>query len=201
MAAMKKVASVAEYIDNHGQWSEELRKLRKILTSSGLEETVKWGGPCYTHQGKNVVGLGGFKEWAALWFHQGALLSDPDGVLINAQEGKTKALRQWRFRKGDPIPVRKIKAYVKEAYALAELGEGVRPARKKALAMPAELTAALAKKAKTKRAFESLRPGQQREYAEYIAGAKREATRERRIAKIVPMIESGAGLNDRYRNC
>ena len=55
--SMQRAKSVDEYIENHPQWATALKKLRRILTATELEETVKWGGPCYTTGGKNVVGL------------------------------------------------------------------------------------------------------------------------------------------------
>ncbi len=95
----KRHKTVDDYIEAAEPWQDELIRLRKILRSTDLEETVKWGAPCYTHDGKNVVGMASFKSYVGLWFHQGALLGDKKKVLINAQEGKTKALRQWRFRR------------------------------------------------------------------------------------------------------
>jgi uncharacterized protein YdeI (YjbR/CyaY-like superfamily) len=94
---MKRANSVDEYIADAGTWKNELKRLREILRSTELKEEVKWGGPCYTCDGKNVVGIAGFKSYFGLWFHQGALLKDPKKVLMNAQEGKTKAMRQWRM--------------------------------------------------------------------------------------------------------
>ena len=89
---MQRAKSVDEYVENASVWGDELRRLREILKTTPLDEEVKWGGPCYTWKGKNVVGVGAFKSYFGLWFHQGALLSDDAGVLINAQEGKTRAL-------------------------------------------------------------------------------------------------------------
>ena len=115
--------TVEQYIDNADQWRDELMQLRRILTSTRLEESVKWGAPCYTFGGKNVVGIGAFKSYVGLWFFQGALLSDPDGVLINAQTGKTKAMRQWRFTSAREIKTRAIRTYVTEAIELAARGQ------------------------------------------------------------------------------
>jgi len=112
---MQRAESVDDYIENAEHWRPELERLREVLTSTELEETVKWGGPCYTLDGKNIVGMGAFKSYVGLWFHQGALLSDPEGMLVNASEGKTKALRQWRFTSGKDIKPRLIKKYVNEA--------------------------------------------------------------------------------------
>ena len=196
---MKGAKSVDEYIDNAEQWQPELSRLREILNSTGLEETVKWGAPCYTHAGKNVVGIAGFKNYFGLWFHQGALLSDPEKVLINAQEGRTKALRQWRFESKKDIKVRTIKAYVKESVEHVDQGKSIGADRNKPLAIPPLLKSALTKNKTAKKAFDELTKGKRREYADYIAEAKRDETKAKRLAKILPMIEAGKGLHDRYR--
>jgi len=197
---MRQTRSVDDYIEHAEHWQEELRKLRGVLLSAGLEETIKWGQPCYVHNGKNVVGIGGFKSYFGLWFFQGALLSDPDGVLVNAQEGKTKALRQWRFTSGREIRVRAIKAYVKEAVGLVERGKAIKAARGGAIEIPKELRDVFARRKKVKAAFDALSPGCRREYAGYVAEAKRAETRASRVEKIVPMILRKNGLNDRYRS-
>jgi uncharacterized protein YdeI (YjbR/CyaY-like superfamily) len=196
---MKQVKSVDNYIANADAWQGELRRLREILLSTELQEEVKWGGPCYTYDGKNVVGMAGFKSYFGLWFHQGALLKDQNKVLINAQEGRTKALRQWRMQTAKDIKPAIIRSYVKQAIELAKAGKQIAPARNKPLAVPAELTKALQKDKKAGENFKNMRPGLQREYADYISEAKREDTRLRRIEKIMPMIGKGAGLNDKYR--
>ena len=197
---MKRYKTVDEFVAGVENWHDEIVKLRHILNSTELEETVKWGAPCYTYQGKNVVGVGAFKSYVGLWFHQGALLADKSGVLINAQEGKTKALRQWRFSSAKEIKPRLIKQYVREAITLAAQGKEIKPSRKRAVAVPPELKQALAKNKKAKACFAGLTPGCQREYAEYISAAKREETKLRRIDKIMPMVLASKGLNDKYRN-
>ncbi len=191
--------TVDEYIASAEAFGKALVKLRAILLSTELEETIKWGAPCYTIDGKNVVGLAAFKSYAGLWFHQGALLSDPEGVLINAQEGKTKALRQWRFESANEIRVRAVKAYVTEAIEHARAGRRVKTERSGAILIPPELASAM--DAKTKKAFEALTPGRRREYANHIAQAKRDSTKQARVAKILPMIRKGVGLHDLYRGC
>ena len=198
--AMKKSKSVDEYIESSDEWREELQSLRKTLTACGVEETVKWGAPCYTHHGKNVVGIGAFKAYCGLWFYQGALLADTAGVLINAQEGKTKALRQWRFQSKKEIKIRLVKQYVREAMDLVEAGKEIKPSRKKkTVTVPPELQAALKNNSKAKTRFDHMSPGCRREYAEYVEEAKREETKQRRIQKILPLIIESKGLNDKYR--
>lgn len=197
---MHKAKSADEFFESAPLWRAELKALRKILIASGLTEEVKWGGPCYTQGGVNVVGLGAFKSYFGLWFFQGALLKDAKKVLVNAQEGRTKAQRQWRMQSADDIKPALVSNYVREAIALAKSGATVAKSPPKKLVMPAELTKALAGDKKAEAAFKALTSGRQREYADYVSEAKQAATREKRVAKILPMIRAGGGLNDRYRN-
>jgi uncharacterized protein YdeI (YjbR/CyaY-like superfamily) len=199
LTRMKKFESVQAYLDSLEQWSEEIHKLREIVLSVGVDESLKWSLPVYSANGQNVVGLSAMKSYFGLWFFQGALLKDPDGVLINAQEGKTKAMRQWRFQSKKEIKARPIKKYVLEAIVLAEQGKSIKPARNKPLSIPPELTRALALDRVAKASFAKMSKSCQREYAEYIAEAKRDETKLRRIEKIMPMIVNATGLNDKYR--
>ena len=196
---MARPKTAAEYVARHPEHAATLEKLIGILESTGLEETIKWGAPVYTLDGKNVVGLGSFQSYAGLWFFQGALLDDPDGVLVNAQEGKTKAMRQWRFENTRQVAVRRVKAYVQEAIENQRSGKKVTIDRDRAIDLPAELEQALARDRAARKAFDALTPGRRREYAEHVATAKREATRAIRLAKVLPMIRAGVGLNDKYR--
>ncbi len=196
---MKRAKSVDDYIDNAEFWNDELVRLRDILRQTELTEEVKWGAPCYTYEGKNVVGIGAFKSYVGLWFYQGALLADESNVLINAQEGKTKALRQWRMQSSSDLKPAPIKRYVKEAIQLVKDSKSIGPAKKKSVTVPAELLKELESNKVAARRFSELTPGKQREYAEYISAAKREATKLSRIRKIIPMIKSGVGLSDKYK--
>lgn len=199
---MTNAQKITTYIDKQGKWSEALHTLREILLSTEAVETVKWGMPTYTVNNKNVIGLAGFKNHFGLWFFQGVFLSDPKGLLRNAQEGKTKAMRSLHFTDIDQIDANLIKAYVLEAIENQKLGKEVKPDRaKKQLVIPPVLKNALAKKAPLNKAFFALTPGKQREYAEHIGGAKREATQISRLEKSIPMILDGVGLNDKYKNC
>ena len=196
---MKRHKTVDDYIEASDQWASELTRLRAILNTTGLTEEVKWGAPCYCYAGKNIVGMAGFKSYVGLWFHQGALLKDEQKVLINAQAGKTKALRQWRMTSAKDIKPAVIKRYVKEAIQLVKDGKRIGPAKSKVVNIPPELKKALSKNKSTQKTFTQLTPGRQREYAEYISTAKREETKINRVEKIMPMIKLGIGLNDKYR--
>ena len=196
---MKRYKAVDDYVASRQLWQDEIKRLREILLSTDLTEEVKWGGPCYTYDGKNVVGLAGFKSYFGLWFHQGALLNDKNKVLINAQEGTTKALRQWRMHSAKDIKPATIKAYVSEAISLVKFGKKIGPQKKKPLVVPPELKQALAKNAKARKGFYALRLGLQRDYTDHVASAKREETKQKRIEKILPMLVVGKGLHDKYR--
>ena len=195
---MKRFKTVDDFIAG-SERHEELIRLREVLQSLPMDETVKWGSPVYTAHGKNVVGIGAFKSYFGLWFFQGALLQDEQGLLINAQDGKTKAMRQWRMATKKDIKTRLIKSYVREAIALAADGKEIKKQRSRKVVLPAELQAALAQSKRAAKSFERLTPGRQRDYATYIAEAKRDVTKRNRLEKILPMIVEGIGLNDQYR--
>ena len=202
MAKMVRPKSVEDFINTREKWQAEITRLREILVSMDLEEGIKWMFPCYTHNKKNVVGIGGFKSYFGLWFYEGASMSDSQGVLTNAQEGKTKDLRQWRMTTAKEIKVRSIRAYVKEAIELSRVAKKKSPQKRNVstVEVPPELHGALRANKKAAAAFNSLTPGRQRDYAEYIATAKRPETKLKRLEKILPMITNGVGLNDKYRS-
>lgn len=197
--AMKRSKTVEQYIGDAGDWSDGLEVLRGILLKAPLEETVKWGAPSYTHGGRIVVGLLAFKEHFGLWFYDAEALADPESVLKQAKGGKSTRMRQWRFESTKKIPRRKVAAYVKNAIALAQAPRASQKRSTVKPKLPPELAGAFSKNARARKAFDALTPGKQREYAEYVAEAKREATKATRVAKILPMIAAGAGLNDRYK--
>ncbi|WP_034041036.1 YdeI/OmpD-associated family protein [Wocania ichthyoenteri] len=197
---MKKIYSVEEYIEENDHFSEALTLLRDIINTTELEETVKWSAPVYSINNKNVIGLGAFKNHFGIWFFNGVFLKDEHKILVNAQEEKTKALRQMRFVSINDIDKNIVLAYVKEAIENQKLGKEIKPDRsKKETVIPKELKAILVNDLKV--SFNNLSAYKQREYCEYISSAKREATKKTRLEKIKPMILQGVGLNDKYKNC
>jgi uncharacterized protein YdeI (YjbR/CyaY-like superfamily) len=199
---MKKIYSVEEYIEEHDNFSKALIILRNIINSTEVEETVKWSAPVYMVNGKNVLGLGAFKNHFGIWFFNGVFLKDELNLLVNAQENKTKALRQMRFNTIEDIDKNIVLSYIKEAIENQKLGKEIKPNRKKKeTIIPDELNAVLKSNKDLKLAFLSLSPYKQREYCEYISSAKRDATKQTRLEKITPMILQGVGLNDKYKNC
>ena len=195
---MEMSKTVEEYLNKNPEYTKELIKLREIIHKTELVETVKWGIPTYTINGKNVVGIGAFKSYAGLWFFQGSFLKDPNNLLINAQEGKTKGLRQMRFENAEQIDEKIVYEYLQEAIENQKQRKEIKPEKKK-LVIPDELKEALSKDSQLAEAFDELTPGKQKEYAEYIAEAKQAKTKLTRLEKITPMIKSGVGLNDRYK--
>ena len=145
------------------------------------------------------MGLGGFKSYLGIWFFNGVFMKDEAKVLVNAQEGVTKALRQWRFTSAKEIKPALIKKYVQEAIKNAKAGKEIKPEKKAAIPIPVELQNAFKKNKSMKPTFTALTPFKQREYLEYITEAKTEPTRIKRVEKITPMILAGKGLNDKYR--
>lgn len=198
---MKKVHSVEEYIEVNYHYSEALTLLRELLLNTELQETLKWSAPVYTINGKNVVGLGAFKNHIALWFFNGVFLKDEKKLLEQAQE-KTKGLRSLKFTSLEEIDKNVVLAYVKEAIANQKAGKELKPERKgKSVTIPKELQEAFKSNPDLATSFKALTPGKQREYAEYIDSAKREQTKQTRLEKITPMILQGVGLHDKYKNC
>ncbi len=193
-----KAKTADDFFVNAVQYGEELGSLREIALSTGLVETVKWGHPVYTFDGKNIVGLGGFKSYFGLWFFQGALLKDPAKRLVNAQEGVTTAQRQMRFSSAGEIDRGLIVSYIEEAVANERAGNKIKP-QSKPLVVPSELQAALDSDSSLASAFDGLGLTKKRDYCEYIEVAKRAETRQQRLEKIIPMIREGRGMNDRYR--
>jgi uncharacterized protein YdeI (YjbR/CyaY-like superfamily) len=183
----------------NGPWQEELERIATILSKAPLESTVKWGAEVFTYKGRNVVSYGGFKHYFAIWFYNGVFLKDPYKVLVSAQEGRTKSLRQWRFTSLDEVDERKILAYVHEAIEVEEKGLRVKPEKHQPVPLPALLAEELHRDRRLKAAFEQLSSGKQKEYCLYISEAKQEPTRQRRLEKIRPMILQGVGLNDKYK--
>lgn len=187
-------------MDKANKWKEELDLLIEIISKAGLTGTVKWGTDVFTHRGKNVVGVAGFKDFFTLWFYNGVFLKDERGVLLNSQEGKTKALRQWRFCSKAEINEALILDYIQEAVQLVEEGKVHKPEKLAPPAMPDLLLEQMEKDDALNVAFEKLSPYKQKDYIEYLSTAKRAETKQARLEKITPMILNGLGLNDKYKS-
>jgi|SRR5690606_25420098 len=187
------------YVLMEPSWKQELSLLKSIIQKTELKETVKWGIPVFTYNGQNIVGIAGFKSFFALWFYNGIFLKDPNKVLINAQEGVTKALRQWRFPSGEDIDEKLILDYIEEAIENEKQGKKIKPQKKQILPLPELLGEALDKDPSFKEKFIQLSLGKQNEYIEHLISAKQEATQLSRLEKIKPLVMEGKGLHDKYK--
>ena len=192
--------AVDAFIEKHADFATYLREFRKIFLSLNLEEAIKWGMPTYMHSGKNIAGFATFKNHCSIWFFQRGLLKDTNNILTNAQEGKTRAMRQLKFSHGDTFDAKILTEYLLEAIENEKKDLKIKP-EKKTLRIPEELQKVLNANPKLNELFNTFTPGKQRVFAEHIATVKREETRKDRLEKIIPMILSGTGLNDKYRNC
>ncbi len=184
------------YIERSEQWPHEMATLRPILLSCGLSEQIKWGKPCFSHDGKNIAIFQEMKGFLSLMFFKGALLSDPDGVLVEQGPNSRSALR-IEFTSVDDVTrlAETVRAYVEEAIDVEEAGLEVGPAPE--VVFVDELQARLDEDKAFRKAFEALTPGRQREYNLYFSEAKQAATREARVEKYAPKILEGKGFRDR----
>jgi len=185
------------YFNKAKKWQEELEKLRMIALSCDLTEELKWGCPCYTFQKSNIVLIHAFKEYCALLFFKGALLSDPDGILIQQTEN-VQVARQIRFTgMNDIIDLEPaVKAYIREAIEVEKAGLKVELKKTAEFKMPDEFQSKLDKIPALKTAFEALTPGRQRAYLLHFSSPKQSKTREARVEKYIPQILAGKGLDD-----
>ena len=179
------------------KWQKEYEKLRMIILDCGLIEELKWGCPCYTFENTNIVLIHGFKEYCALLFFKGALLNDPNDILIQ-QTKNVQSARQIRFTNiKEIVKMEKIlKAYVYEAIEVERAGLKVKLKKTSDYKIPEEFQKKLDKNKALKTAFEKLTPGRQRAYIFYFSQAKQAKTREERVEKYLKKILSGKGLED-----
>ncbi|PTT06376.1 hypothetical protein DBR27_08130 [Flavobacterium sp. HMWF030] len=184
--------------DKVNNWEKELLFLKSIIDKTELVETIKWGGPIYVYNKKNVIGIGGFKNYFAIWFLNGVFLKDEKKRLINAQEDKTKSMRQWRFTSKEEVNEVEVLEYILEAIENEKQGKIIKPTKKEAIV--SELfQKELDQNSTLAEAFQKFSPYKQYEFLEYIETAKQEKTKLSRIEKVIPMILNNVGLNDKYR--
>ena len=196
---MKRGRTADSYIAEQEPWAKEkLIILRRVALEHGLKETIKWGSPVYVHKG-NVLGIRAFKNWVAAWFFQGVYLADKSNVLVSGGDN-TKGLRQWRFMPKDEVPLDMFKSYLREAILNDEKGARIEPAKaNRPVVIPHELKEVLDARAELAGLFYAFSPSHQREYCEYIAEAKREETRIRRVQKTIDLLLKNNSLNDKYK--
>lgn len=197
MALSEMNPKVDFYFVKDQKWKDEIAELRMIALSSGLTEELKWGCPCYTLDKTNVVLIHVFKEYCAFLFFQGALMNDPDGILIQQTEN-VQAARQIRF-----VNLREVveaagilEAYIQNAIDIAKSGQRLALKKTTEFKITEEFQDKLNDMPELKTAFEALTPGRQRAYMLHFSQPKQVKIRESRIEKCIPQILTGKGLND-----
>jgi uncharacterized protein YdeI (YjbR/CyaY-like superfamily) len=195
----KKDERIDAYIEKAQPFARPiLTHIRKAVHAGcpDVNETIKWGMPHFDYKGI-MCGMAAFKEHCAFGFWKASLLgvSGPASRDAMGQFGCVKSIK-------DLPPQKELIGLVKAAAKLND--EGVTAKREKkapkpALPTPPALTAALKKTKKAQAAFDALSPSHRREYVAWIAEAKQEATRERRIATTLEWLTEGKTRNWKYQ--
>jgi uncharacterized protein YdeI (YjbR/CyaY-like superfamily) len=185
------------YFARNKKWQKEIETLRAIANSCGLNEELKWGCPCYTLNGTNIVLIHVFRDYCALLFFKGALLKDAGGLLIQQTEN-VQAARQLRFTGTNQIIKLRttIKNYIKQAVDVEKKGLKVILKKTVEFALPAEFQHRLNEMPDLRNAFNSLTPGRQRAYLLHFSSAKQASTRQSRVDKYMKQILRGKGMDD-----
>ena len=187
---------VNELFKDAPRWNPELNFLRALVLQAPLVEEVKWGQPCYTHEGRNIAILGGFKNYFVLSLMKGALIPDPQGLL--SKPGPNSVEGRWmKFTSvaGVEAAAPYVLDFLLEAIKAEELGLRVeKPANE--FVVPAELEAAYEGTPGLREAFEALTVGRQRAYLMFFTAAKQSATVTARIEKFTLRILRKKGMND-----
>jgi uncharacterized protein YdeI (YjbR/CyaY-like superfamily) len=178
------------------KWPEELITLRGLILEYGLEEEIKWGFPCYTLNGKNILMLAPFKDNCALSFFKGALLKE--NPILEKSGENSNTFRLIRFQGMDKINKEKetIRHIIQEAIDIEESGKKLPKTDYSSIEIPEELEVAFEDDHLFKAAFKSLTPGRQRGYILHFSQPKQTQTRTNRIEKSKTAIMNGKGLNE-----
>ncbi|MCV2483863.1 DUF1801 domain-containing protein [Flavobacterium sp. SH_e] len=185
------------YFEKVEKWKSELEQMRAIVLDCHLSEELKWGSPCYTFEKTNIVLIHYFKKYCAFLFFKGALMKDPDNILIQ-QSDNVQAARQIRFTNVEDILAKKeiLKKYIFEAAEIEKSGQKVELKKVSDFEIAEELQNKFNSDANFKKAFYALSPGRQRAYLLHFSQPKQSKTREARVEKNISRILAEKGLND-----
>jgi uncharacterized protein YdeI (YjbR/CyaY-like superfamily) len=178
------------------KWPEELITLRGLILEYGLEEEIKWGFPCYTLNGKNILMLAPFKDNCALSFFKGALLKE--NPILEKSGENSNTFRLIRFQGMDKInkEIDTIRLIIQEAIDIEKSGKKLPKTDYSSIEIPEELETAFEDDHLFKAAFKNLTPGRQRGYILHFSQPKQTQTRTNRIEKSKTAIMNGKGLNE-----
>lgn len=191
------------YIANAAPFARPLldRLREQVLAASPeIEETLKWSAPSFTYRGKILCSMAAFKQHASFGFWQHARVM---GVDVQ-REGMGSF---GKMTGPADLPSKRVLApLLRKAMALIDAGESGRGGRKTTTPksppeMPADLAAALRKNAAACRSFEAFSPSHRREYIEWILEAKRDETRQKRLAQTLEWLSEGKTRHWKYQNC
>jgi uncharacterized protein YdeI (YjbR/CyaY-like superfamily) len=177
-----------------------LEHLRALVhaTCPEVEETMKWNFPHFMYEGM-LCSMASFKGHCAFGFWKGAL------VLGEASRDTEAMGNLGRITSVKDLPRKKVlAAWIEAAMALNEQGVKAPTKRKPALKtpvfrMPKELTEALARHPKARATFEAFSASHRKEYVEWVAEAKTDATREKRLATTIEWLSEGKARNWKYQ--
>lgn len=178
-------------------WAAGLADLRRICRTAGLEETAKWGHPCYMHAGRNIAIIGAFRSDFRLTFFNAALMTDPDRVL-RKQGPNTRHPDAIRFTENAQVAKMETVICTYLAEAMGYAADGLKPPKENsAIDLPEELVETLNADPDMAEAFARLTPGRQKSYAIALGTAKKPETRRARIARFRDRILAGKGATER----
>ncbi len=195
----KRDARVDAYIAKSAGFARPvLEHLRETVHAAcpDVEETIRWGFPHFDAGGM-LCSMASFKAHCAFGFWKGALLfgESAKGREAMGQFGRIASI-------SDLPPKRELVRLVRAARKLNEEGAVVPKPKAKApkppVEVPADLAGALRKDARARATFDRLPPSHRRDYVDWIVGAKRDETRQRRVAQAVAWLAEGKSRNWKY---
>lgn len=196
-------ARIDAYIEKAQPFAQPiLGHLRKLVhaASPHITETIKWGMPFFEYKGM-LGSIAAFKQHCAFNLLKARLMKDAETFLKNNEEGMGLLGRITSLQDLPPDDV--LIGYIREAMRLND--DDIKPVKKaasiKELIIPETVTAALAGNDRAKDMFDKFSYSNKKEYVEWIAEAKTDATRNKRVATMLEWLEEGKDRNWKYKNC
>jgi len=201
----KKEKLIDAYIDKSADFAQPILKhIRELVhaTCPAVEEKMKWSFPHFDYKGEMMCSMAAFKQHAVFGFWKAALMKDP--VLIENAKAETAMGHLGKLTSLKDLPAdKKLVAWIKEAMALTDKGiklpAKAKSTEKKELVIPDFFTKALSKNKKAKQAFDAFPYSHKKEYVQWVTEAKREKTRDSRMAKAIEMMSEGKNRNWAYQ--
>lgn len=197
------VKNIDEYIENAAPFAKPiLNHLRKLVQENclGVEEKIKWGMASFDYKGP-FASMAAFKGHASFGFWKAKLMKDADKLMDNQTSGMGHMGRITSLK--DLPPDRQIVTWLHEAMALNDEGvKIVKPKTEKTeLPVPDALATTLNQHKMAREIFDTASCSFRKEYIMWVADAKTEDTRQKRVAQAVEWIAAGKGKNWKYDNC